>query len=149
MRPHYLEQTFRFPVRFAALPSSAADQNHLAATVDVSRVRDGEMTVVFRLENLPLRPQPKATFTQTFTLTRRQPQVLVVVLNEDDVAEIQQQKVCPVTKAQLGSMGAPLKVLVGDRPLYLCCRGCLERVLRSPDFYLAQAAQLRGALNGK
>ncbi len=139
MRPHYLEQTFRFPLRFDALPSSSADQNHLATNVDVSRVRDGDMTVTFRFENLPLRPQPKATVTQTFALTRRPPQVVVVTLNEDDAVGLQRQKVCPVTKAPLGSMGTPIKVLITDQPLYLCCRGCVNKVEERPEAYLPAA----------
>ena len=144
MRPHYLEQTFRFPVKAIAPPAGSRDQNHLATTVDVSRVRDGDMTVTFRFENLPLRPQPKATFTQTFALARRPSQVMVAALTEADRVGLEQQKVCPVTKARLGSMGTPIKVLVGEQPLYLCCRGCVSKVEANPAQYLAHVAELRG-----
>jgi hypothetical protein len=136
MRPHYLEQTFRFPLKFGPPAAGSTDQNHLAATVDVSRVRDGDMTVTFRFENLPLRPQPKATFTQTFAMVRRPPQVAVSVLTEADRDGLDRQEVCPVTKARLGSMGTPIKVLVGQQPLYLCCRGCVSKVEERPDAYL-------------
>ena len=136
MRPHYLEQTFRFPLKSGPPAAGSTDPNHLAATVDVSRVRDGDMTVTFRFENLPLRPQPKATFTQTFVMARRRPPVELAMLTEADREGLDRQEVCPVTKARLGSMGTPIKVLVGQQPLYLCCRGCVRKVEERPETYL-------------
>jgi hypothetical protein len=65
----------------------------------------------------------------------------VVALGEGDKAAVARQEVCPVTGAKLGSMGAPIKVLVGDQPLYLCCKGCLGKVQRDPETYLAKAAK--------
>ncbi len=132
MHPHYLEQTFRIPLKFSPPPVGSPEPNHLVGAVDVSRVRDGDMTVAFRFESLPLHTQPKATFTQTFALSRKPPQIVVVMLTEADQGGLEQQEVCPVTKARLGSMGTPIKVLVGQQPLYLCCRGCVSR----PEAYL-------------
>lgn len=137
MRPNYSDQTSRFPLKFRPPAAGSGDQNHLAATVDVSRVRDGDMTVAFRFESLPLRPQPKATFTQTFTLATRPQQVTVAMLTEADRDGLDRQEVCPVTKARLGSMGTPIKVLVGQQPLYLCCRGCVSKVEERPEAYLS------------
>jgi hypothetical protein len=73
-------------------------------------------------------------------VSKPKPRVTVVALGEADKAGVARQKVCPVTGAALGSMGAPVKVLVGDQPLYLCCKGCLGEVRKSPDKYLAKAA---------
>jgi len=36
------------------------------------------------------------------------------------------QKICPVTGKGLTSMGGPVKAKVGDRALYLCCKGCFK-----------------------
>ncbi|MBI2806260.1 MAG: hypothetical protein HYX68_14875 [Planctomycetes bacterium] len=47
------------------------------------------------------------------------------------------QKTCPVTGDALGSMGAPIPVsLAGGQTIYVCCRGCANRVQRDPATYL-------------
>ena len=46
------------------------------------------------------------------------------------------QKTCPVTGEALGSMGAPISVNTpGGQTIYVCCRGCANRVLRDPATY--------------
>ncbi|WP_417849338.1 hypothetical protein [Thalassoglobus sp.] len=39
------------------------------------------------------------------------------------------QKICPVTGKKLGSMGAPIKVAVGEQKeeIFLCCKGCTQK----------------------
>lgn len=66
------------------------------------------------------------------------PKVSLATLAQGDQAAIARQQVCPVTGAKLGSMGDPIKVLVGDHPLYLCCAGCVAKVKQSPDKYAVQ-----------
>jgi hypothetical protein len=114
-------------------------EDHLVVDVDLSQVKNGEMTVSFQLSDLPQSNQTKAAFTQTFAHTKVKPKVTVMQSNEADRAGIAQQKTCPVTGAKLGSMGTPIKVLVGDQPLYLCCQGCLRKVESAPEEYLAKA----------
>ena len=43
-----------------------------------------------------------------------------------DQLRIAVQEICPVSGQKLGSMGAPVKVAVGDQKeeVFLCCRGC-------------------------
>ncbi|MHB1033397.1 MAG: hypothetical protein ACYC35_03300 [Pirellulales bacterium] len=65
-------------------------------------------------------------------------QVAIVALDRSDQAGIERQQVCPVTGAKLGSMGDPIKVLVGDHPVYLCCAGCVAKVRETPGKYAAQ-----------
>jgi Cu(I)/Ag(I) efflux system membrane fusion protein len=38
------------------------------------------------------------------------------------------QRVCPVTRLPLGSMGAPIPIVLPDRTFYLCCEGCRSRL---------------------
>jgi hypothetical protein len=38
--------------------------------------------------------------------------------------QIAVQDICPVTGKQLGSMGRPFKVRVGEQVAFLCCQGC-------------------------
>jgi hypothetical protein len=37
------------------------------------------------------------------------------------------QGICPVSGQALGSMGAPIKVQVGEQTVFLCCKGCLGK----------------------
>ena len=40
---------------------------------------------------------------------------------------------CPVTGAELGSMGEPLEIVVGNRLVKLCCAGCEGKVRANPE----------------
>ncbi len=65
------------------------------------------------------------------------PQITVSTSNAADAAAIAAQKVCPVMDEPLGGMGTPIKVLVGDKPIFLCCKGCIKKVTADPAKYLA------------
>lgn len=60
-------------------------------------------------------------------------------LSPEDAASAEKQHVCPVTKKMLGTMGAPLKVDVKGKPIWICCEGCREELLANADKYLAEA----------
>jgi len=47
------------------------------------------------------------------------------------------QRICPVTKALLGSMGAPVSVEVGERKVWLCCSACEPKIKAEPAEFLA------------
>jgi len=54
------------------------------------------------------------------------------------------QGFCAVmTDNPLGSMGAPVKVKLGDESVYLCCAGCRRKALANPEKTLAAAAELQ------
>jgi YHS domain-containing protein len=59
-------------------------------------------------------------------------------LSPEDRALALKQKVCPVSGEALGSMGTPLKMNVKGQTVFLCCEGCKDRLLASPDEYLAK-----------
>jgi len=59
-------------------------------------------------------------------------------LSEADRAAALAQKVCPVSDEPLGSMGAPIKVTVDGRDVFLCCEGCKESFESDPGKYLAK-----------
>ena len=61
--------------------------------------------------------------------------VELAVATKEDAAGIERQKVCPVMDEPLGSMGQPVKLLVGGKPLYLCCKGCIKKVKAEPARY--------------
>lgn len=51
---------------------------------------------------------------------------------------VEQQKICPVTKLELGSMGDPLAVDVDGRKVWICCEGCETSLKAEPKKYLAR-----------
>jgi Cu(I)/Ag(I) efflux system membrane fusion protein len=59
-------------------------------------------------------------------------------LSPEDRSLAERQKICPVTGELLGSMGAPIKVDVNGKPVFICCEGCKEKLLKKPDEYLAK-----------
>jgi YHS domain-containing protein/uncharacterized protein YceK len=59
-------------------------------------------------------------------------------LSPEDRSLAEKQKSCPVTGELLGSMGAPIKVDVNGKPVFICCEGCKEELLKKPDEYLAK-----------
>ncbi len=50
-------------------------------------------------------------------------------LTENDRLQIAVQKTCPVSGGELGSMGEPIKVKVGEQIAYLCCKECQGKKL--------------------
>ena len=65
------------------------------------------------------------------------PQITVTTATQADAAGIAAQMVCPVMDEPLGGMGTPIKVMVGDKPIYLCCKGCIKKIQAEPAKYLA------------
>lgn len=116
-------------------------QDHLSAPIDLSGATNGALTATVELTDLPLPKHPRITFTQAVALSKAKPQVTLAPFGQGDQAGVARQRVCPVTGAELGSMGDPIKVLVGGQPLYLCCQGCLAKVQRDPETYLRKAGQ--------
>ena len=57
-------------------------------------------------------------------------------LSPGDRVLAEMQKTCPVTGEPLGSMGMPLRVAVGDRKVFVCCKGCVKPLETNPEKYL-------------
>lgn len=56
----------------------------------------------------------------------------------------EEQKFCAVqTKKRLGSMGKPVKVMVKDQPVFLCCESCQKTAQKDPDQTLATVERLK------
>lgn len=65
------------------------------------------------------------------------PEITVTSATEADAALVKRQAKCPVMDETLGSMGQPIKVMVGDKPIFLCCKGCIKKIKAEPAKYLA------------
>ncbi len=51
---------------------------------------------------------------------------------------------CPILKSnRLGTMGVPVKLILKDQPVFLCCKGCIEEAQAHPDQTLARIENLK------
>jgi hypothetical protein len=64
-------------------------------------------------------------------------------LGPEDRKLAEAQGKCPVTGRALGSMGAPVKVLIQGQPVFLCCDGCRDTALADQQGTLSKAKQLK------
>jgi hypothetical protein len=65
-------------------------------------------------------------------------------LSPEDRKLAEAQKYCVVEEEnRLGSMKTPVKVMVKDQPVFLCCEGCKKEALKDPDKTLARVKELR------
>lgn len=114
---------YTYPLRPDATPGAAINALHLA--LDLSKVPDGRMQTDFAITGVP--GQQQAQFGQKFQITRSEVELAIA-----------QQKICPVSGKQLGSMGAPSNVRIGDRDVFVCCAGCTNALKADPQKYLAK-----------
>lgn len=65
-------------------------------------------------------------------------------LSTEDRKLAEEQGFCAVEhKNPLGSMGVPVKVMVKDQPVFLCCAGCKTKALAHADRTLAKVKELK------
>ena len=138
---HSSGQSLRFPLEVVAQPAYSGDLGYLAAKVDVSQVRDGDMAVRFDLKKL-LPEEPEASFEQAFFLTRPPMPVTLAGLSAADRQPVAQQGICPVTETPLGDHGDPIKLVLNNQPVYVCCEGCIQRVQNDPHGYVQKTAHI-------
>jgi YHS domain-containing protein len=62
-------------------------------------------------------------------------------LDAADQAIAKAQGTCPVSGEALGSMGTPVKKMVGDKAVFLCCPSCEKKFDADPQKYLAMTPQ--------
>lgn len=62
-------------------------------------------------------------------------------LSPEDAKSAEKQHMCPVSGEMLGTMGAPKKIDVNDHHVWICCDGCKDKLLESPDKFLAKLHQ--------
>jgi len=71
-------------------------------------------------------------------------------LAPDDQRLAQAQRYCPVqSDNRLGAMGAPFKVMIQDRPVFLCCKGCTKEAQANPRETLARVDALKAETSKK
>lgn len=126
---------WRYPVELVP-PSDNGDPEHLVVRADVSRVRSGDMVVLFDFQNLPHPDEPGVRFGQEFFLTKTSPVVTVGKFTEVDRPAVRAQQICPVTKEGFDH-GEPIKLLVNGNPLFVCCETCIDEVKKDPQYFVS------------
>ncbi|MEK6238537.1 MAG: efflux RND transporter periplasmic adaptor subunit, partial [Planctomycetales bacterium] len=131
----------RFEIRRLVLGPSCGDR-----IVILSGVRKDEQVAArgaflldsqFQLAGNPSLIDP--TKIQPMLDESRSPEMIAALskLSEKDRRLAENQRICPVTKMALGSMGAPPKVDVNGRTVFICCKGCESPLLEDSQRYLA------------
>jgi hypothetical protein len=124
-------------VQQATRPGQAASS--IGYKVDLSKVPETGAKVAFKVEGLPEPTEPTATFTVPIALASTG-ELVVAKAGRADRKAIAAQKVCPVSKEDLESMGVPLKVSRGDKSIFICCKDCLKEIQANPDKFLGASA---------
>lgn len=70
-------------------------------------------------------------------------------LSSEDRALAEAQGYCAVTSEPLGSMGPPLKLVVNDQAVFICCKGCESNAKSNPDKTLAKVAELKAQVQAE
>jgi hypothetical protein len=65
-------------------------------------------------------------------------------LSPEDRKLAEAQKYCAVENDdRLGEMGVPIKIMLKDQPVFLCCKGCKKEAEKDPDKTLAKVKELK------
>lgn len=65
-------------------------------------------------------------------------------LKPEDRKLAEAQRYCPVMNdSRLGSMGPPLRVMIQNQPVFLCCKGCQKKALADPAKTLTKVKELK------
>lgn len=65
-------------------------------------------------------------------------------LPAEELAAAEAQKYCPIMSTRLlGTMGAPIKLILDGKPVYLCCPDCVADAKANPADTVARAEKLK------
>lgn len=156
---------YLYPLEFVPVQR---EQDYLAVRVDLTRVHDGDMDVLFELAGMPSREAPRARISSLFArppiaetshsagrplltssevsqppafdIHHQTQRIVVSRATAADHPAIRAQGACPVMNQSLGSHGNPTKILIDGRPVFVCCGGCVSKVKQNPGQFLAKVS---------
>jgi hypothetical protein len=65
-------------------------------------------------------------------------------LSPEDRKLAEEQKWCAIENdSLLGAMGTPVKVMIKDQPVFLCCKSCVKSAKKDPDKTLEKVKELK------
>ena len=70
-------------------------------------------------------------------------------LSDEEKPLAQAQGYCAVTGEPLGSMGPPIKLMLKEQPVFICCKGCEKKAKSNPDRALAKVAELKAKVKSE
>lgn len=73
----------------------------------------------------------------------------IAKLSDEDRPLAEAQGYCAVTSEPLGSMGPPIKLIVNDLPVFVCCKGCEKKAQSNPDKTLAKVEELKAKVKSE
>ena len=73
----------------------------------------------------------------------------IAKLSDEDRPLAEAQGYCAVTSEPLGSMGPPLKLIVNEQPVWICCKGCEKKAKSNPDKTLAKVEELKAKVKSE
>ncbi len=86
----------------------------------------------------------KATLARAQKLTAASAEL--AKLSPEDRAAAESQKYCAIAAGSfLGGMGAPIKLELDGKSVFLCCKGCVAKAQANPAATLAKVEELRHA----
>ena len=88
-------------------------------------------------------PAPTVTAAKNSSADEEHASNLAQLSPEDRVLAEAQGYCAVMPRHPLGSMGVPLKVMVKDQPVFVCCKGCEKKAVREADATLAQVVELK------
>lgn len=112
--------------RYDLLPDG---KGGLTAPVDLAQIAGRQIEVEIRLVGIAVARGQALTLSEVATVPASEAQL--------SAAAIARQKNCPVSGKPLGSMGDPIKVTIGEKPIFLCCKGCIKTIEADPAKYLS------------
>ncbi len=112
----------------------------MAVAVDLSHIAGRNVELVFQLVGVQGASQRQLQFSANASVPMTEAQRVA--------ADIQAQKVCPVSGLPLGSMGRSIPVTIGSQTVYVCCKGCINALQSTPDKYLVTASKLTFTKSG-
>ena len=55
------------------------------------------------------------------------------------------QRIKWVEDELLGSMGVPIKLMINDQPVFICCKACEKRAKKDPEKTLQKVSEMKAA----
>lgn len=127
------------PVFLCCPACEAAAKDDVPATLQkVEKLKSGKS---------PKSPAPKDPLSSTKADAKIH--AALSKLSDEDRVLAEAQRFCPILpKSRLGSMGTPIKLMLEDQPVFLCCKGCEAAARKKPQETLAKVRQLLKPVEG-
>jgi len=93
---------------------------------------------------------PRQTATGAASKEDVRVRIALAKLSAPDRRLAEAQQFCAVQSTnRLGSMGPPVKIMIHDQPVFLCCSGCRQEAIDHPQQTLATVANLKAGKSTK